>query len=67
MQPQFVGGAPATFGGYLTAATGVAFFCNGTCGLPNCSPGGGGAFTGAAYPSSMKGGAGGPGLVMIWH
>jgi hypothetical protein len=35
--------------------------------LPNCSPGGGGSHGGRAYPGLSKGGAGGPGLVMIWH
>lgn len=62
-----VGGGPQAFGGYVSAATGVTMFCGSTCGMPNCSPGGGGAHSGVSYPTTAKGGAGGPGLVMIWH
>jgi len=61
------GAGPRSFGGYSAQLTGSTFMCQGTCGMPNCSPGGGGATTGGAYPGTRKGGAGGPGLVMIWH
>ena len=70
-----LGAAPFTFGGYMTFASPgngtysqAAYYCqNGGCGLPNCSPGGGGSHGGHSYPGNNKGGSGGPGLVMIWH
>lgn len=64
-----LGAAPFTFGGYTAWLIGgnQNFCSDGSCGSPNCSPGGGGSHSGASYPTSHKGGAGGPGLVMIWH
>lgn len=65
-----LGAAPFTFGGYMAFAAGpcAMIYCSeGTCGAPNCSPGGGGSHGGRAYPGVSKGGSGGSGLVMIWH
>jgi len=60
-----IGGA--SFGGFNTTQTGPALtLCTSSCGMGNTSPGGGGAGTGMSYPSSNKGGHGGPGLVMVW-
>jgi len=60
-----IGGA--SFGGFnATQAGNTQSLCTGNCGLGNPSPGGGGAGTGMSYPTSNKGGHGGPGLVMVW-
>ncbi len=60
---------PPTFGGFQAPQAGVvAAFCTGSlCGNNNTSPGGGGAGSAMGYPTSNKGGTGGPGLVMIWY
>jgi hypothetical protein len=66
-----LGASPFTFGGYTAIAAsaypGTLYCSDNTCGLPNCSPGGGGSHGGRSYPGLSKGGSGGPGLVMIWH
>ena len=66
-----LGAAPFTFGGYMafvhSNGSGALYCSDSTCGMNNCSPGGGGSHGGRAYPGLSKGGGGGPGLVMIWH
>ncbi len=56
-------------GGFMSVPVGItaAMCTSAVCGMGNPSPGGGGAGTGVGYPTSNKGGNGGPGLVMIWY
>lgn len=63
------GVGPQSFGGFLVPQAGnTSGFCtNPLCGMNNASPGGGGAGSAVGYPTSQKGGNGGPGLVMIWY
>jgi hypothetical protein len=68
MKAHAIAVGPQSFGGFSQAQAGVvAAFCTGAlCGMANTSPGGGGAGSAMGYPTSNKGGGGGPGLVMIW-
>jgi hypothetical protein len=61
-------GMPGMGGNFTTVVGTAASMCtSANCGMNNPSPGGGGGTSGMSYPTSNKGGAGGPGLVMIWY
>lgn len=61
-------GLPSMGGSMTTGVGSTAAMCTSSnCGMNNPHPGGGGGTAGMSYPSSNKGGAGGPGLVMVWY